>query len=404
MSVLSTLRFALCCSLSLSIPVAVSATTEAESVQSFGITTQSSSSQRALTPAPTSGALPSDPSRPITVAFLMPEDNSPVIAANKIVLNGLTAAAMFKPNIRLLLIETGRAHTLAQQLQAAVFAGADVVVGPLQRDRVDELLQLPYLPLPVLTLNTPSQSPTETPAHLLSMSLSTEMEASYVGNLVANEFYELHYPDARVLILRDAGKTDYRITEGFEAALQARHVPYQIEPVDLSSINSIKRFFNTANAEKQFPLALVAMGSTDASLVLNRLPRGTQAWGISVLNPGDPDTNPTASSLVYDLNNAIFVDSPLVVKYDKDSFEAKFATPQPYSLTAKRLFALGFDALLSAEHWAHQDNQFSFSGEAGDWTLNRELSYIVERKPLSILIQDGSLQPLTLESGVKKAN
>ena len=141
----------------------------------------------------------------------------------------------------------------------------------------------------------------------------------------------------------------------------------------------------------------MSLDAAQASLVINRLPRNTQIWGISLLNPGDPETNPTASSLVYDMNNAVFVDSPLLVEYNNESFEAKFQTAMPYSLTAKRLFALGVDALAAAERWAHQEMTFKFSGESGTWTSNRGHSALLDRKPATILLQDGTLQLLTLE-------
>ena len=88
--------------------------------------------------------------RPLTVAVIMPGDNAPTIAANKIVLNGLTAASIRKPNIRLIMVESSSNDNLDNQLKAAAIAGADVAIGPLSRERVDALLRLPSLPLPVI--------------------------------------------------------------------------------------------------------------------------------------------------------------------------------------------------------------------------------------------------------------
>ncbi len=425
MSVLSSLRIALCCSLSLTIPLPISAAAEM------------------LSPDAASAA--SGGERAITVAYLMPGDNSPMLAANKIVLNGMTAANAYYPRIRLLMVETSSDDKLEDQLKAAVLAGADVAVGPLARDRVDALLRLPELPLPVLVLNTPSTNsdgqPEVAPAvdpHALMMSLSTEFEAGYIADKAADALNELNNPNARVLILRDATKNDYRITAGYETALQKRHVPYQILPVDLATINSrrqlvgpqmnaeivsqysteiaqLKLMPQTPDIERRiselqeaisvtqvsgnpdFPIALTSMGAAEASLVINRLPKKTQIWGVSLLNPGDPETNPTASSLVYDLNNVVFVDAPLVVKYDQEGFQARFGSPMPYSLPAKRLFALGVDALSMAEQWAHQYKEPALTGEAGSWSGDLNTSRILKRKPAGVVIQDGSLQLLTLE-------
>ena len=100
MSVLSSLRIALCCSLSLTIPLPISAAAEM------------------LSPDAASAA--SGGERAITVAYLMPGDNSPMLAANKIVLNGMTAANAYYPRIRLLMVETSSDDKLEDQLKAAV--------------------------------------------------------------------------------------------------------------------------------------------------------------------------------------------------------------------------------------------------------------------------------------------
>lgn len=436
MSVLTSLRIAFCCSLSLTIPLCASATTATDSFEP--------ATARAVESESASGTMPSDSvdtgdNRPLTVAVIMPGDNAPTIAANKIVLNGLTAASIRKPNIRLIMVESSSNDNLDNQLKAAAIAGADVAIGPLSRERVDALLRLPSLPLPVIALNTPTHNMiAENDAHLLMMSLSTELEANYVAKLAAESWEQLNNPLSKVLIVRDANKTDYRVTAGYETALQDHVVPYQIMPIDPATINSLKqltppqlnseqrqlyvqeisalsqapsteenlqRLERLKNALRsvesqgttQFPVALLSLDAAQASLVINRLPRNTQIWGISLLNPGDPETNPTASSLVYDMNNAVFVDSPLLVEYNNESFEAKFQTAMPYSLTAKRLFALGVDALATAERWAHQEMTFKFSGESGTWTSNRGHSALLDRKPATILIQDGTLQLLTLE-------
>ena len=411
MSVLTSLRIAFCCSLSLTIPLCASATTATDSFEP--------ATARAVESESASGTMPSDSvdtgdNRPLTVAVIMPGDNAPTIAANKIVLNGLTAASIRKPNIRLIMVESSSNDNLDNQLKAAAIAGADVAIGPLSRERVDALLRLPSLPLPVIALNTPTHK------------------------LAAESWEQLNNPLSKVLIVRDANKTDYRVTAGYETALQDHVVPYQIMPIDPATINSLKqltppqlnseqrqlyvqeisalsqapsteenlqRLERLKNALRsvesqgttQFPVALLSLDAAQASLVINRLPRNTQIWGISLLNPGDPETNPTASSLVYDMNNAVFVDSPLLVEYNNESFEAKFQTAMPYSLTAKRLFALGVDALAAAERWAHQEMTFKFSGESGTWTSNRGHSALLDRKPATILIQDGTLQLLTLE-------
>ena len=71
------------------------------------------------------------------------------------------------------------------------------------------------------------------------------------------------------------------------------------------------------------------------------------------------------------------------MRYDNESFEAKFQTALPYSMPAKRLFALGLDAYQVAEDWAHGRKAFEISGETGQLTVHRDLSAQVVLTPAS---------------------
>lgn len=442
MSVLTSLRTVLCCSVGLALPLAVFGTEATDVPKTFPldptITPRVNHTEETL-PSPTTVS----EVRPITVAVIMPSDNSPMLTAFKIVLNGLIAAGGQHSNLKLIAIETSNdLTTVEQQLQAAVIAGADVAVGPLQKDRVDELLELPYLPLPVVALNigTHDGNPEKLSPLLFQMSLSTEQEAEYVAQQAIKLYQQKSANSDHIAILRDVSKADYKVTAGFEDVLSQNQIPYHTIPIDINTLNSSKRLFSDAqnaivrhqlklqltqlnqelpneqNLERQatlqrqlqqlpetntstlYPIVLVALSSPEAALAINRLPRETeQVFGISTLNPGDPETNATAKSLIYDLNNVQFVDSPLLVKYDADSFQARFNMPMPYSLTAKRLFALGHDALNAAFHWAHQEQRFSISGEAGEWDANRDANAQIKRTPATILIQDGELQILSVD-------
>ena len=93
-------------------------------------------------------------------------------------------------------------------------------------------------------------------------------------------------------------------------------------------------------SEPPFQAALLALSAQEAALVRNRFPRGTRIWGTSAINPGDPDLSSAATTLSYDLDGVAFPECPLVVQLKPADFEARFGTSMPYSLSAKRLFAL----------------------------------------------------------------
>ena len=135
--------------------------------------------------APISTLLPEEPDH-LTIALVMPPDGSPFTAASKIVGNGLLAASQTsREPAEVLLVEAPESTSLTEVLQSAVVAGADVVVGPLQKERVTELIRIGTLPLPVVALNHPSEAipDAEIPANLVMMSLSTENEAEYIARL-----------------------------------------------------------------------------------------------------------------------------------------------------------------------------------------------------------------------------
>ncbi|MGN1149768.1 MAG: hypothetical protein ACI4SY_03585, partial [Sutterella sp.] len=146
-----------------------------------------------------------------------------------------------------------------------------------------------------------------------------------------------------------------------------------------------------AVSEPPCQAALLALDARTAGLVRNRLPLRTRVWATSTTNPGDTKGSSSASALAYDLNNVAFTECPLILNYDADGFEARFATSMPYSLPAKRLFALGADVLNVAEEWARGHSEFSLEGETGKLLLNRESSALVERVPAMAVILNGDI-------------
>ncbi len=93
-------------------------------------------------------------SLPPKIAFLMPPKGSKFEKASELALNGLLASnyASSQP-AEVLLIRPGSLDTVKTQLEKAATAGAMVAVGPIDRQGVEEISKLAYLPLPVVTLN-----------------------------------------------------------------------------------------------------------------------------------------------------------------------------------------------------------------------------------------------------------
>lgn len=90
----------------------------------------------------------------MTMAFLLPDEASPLEEPTKAALQGLLAANYASEHpVQVLLIRPGSNNSAVDQLKTAARYGAQVAVGPLDRRAIDEIAKLKYLPLPLVTLN-----------------------------------------------------------------------------------------------------------------------------------------------------------------------------------------------------------------------------------------------------------
>lgn len=108
------------------------------------------------------------------IAFLMAPKGSAFEEPTLLALKGLLAAnyASETPR-RILLVYPGANNSVVEQLDAAAQAGAMAAVGPIDRNQVEELSRLNYVPLPVITLN---QVDLDTPIALTEEEIAAEKE------------------------------------------------------------------------------------------------------------------------------------------------------------------------------------------------------------------------------------
>lgn len=394
---------------------------------------------------PPSGTVAAAPSRPLTLALLMPSDGSPFLSWMKIVGNGLVAANHRSPQpAELLLVGAPDGISIEERLQAAALSGADAAIGPLDRDELEKLATAHTLPLPTLALNAVNCPASGCPPELAMLSISTEHEAEWIARIAVKELAARSpapgEPITKAAVLCGRSAWEERIAHAYARVLSEAGIDHEIITVTPESLSDVARRFEpdlsaedalalkerttkllaevrseearkhvlrTISAERRakvvnsvppFQAAFLALSAQDASLIRNLLPRRTHIWATSATNPGDPAMSSTAATLAYDLDRLIFTDCPLVVRYDKDGFEAHFGTDIPYSLAAKRLFALGADALEAASRWATRVPAFEFSGETGQIRHETDGSALLARSPQMILVENGALLSFTPES------
>lgn len=386
-----------------------------------------------------------DASRSLTIAMLMPKDGSPFMSAAKIIGSGLMAASSTsaKP-ASILQIEAAPESSVMDQVYAAVASGADVVVGPVERNAVEELSRAASLPIPIVALNA---LPADSSAYnLIGTSISADSEARYIAELAIRALpsFSDRYGFPKVLVLTSGGMWEQRIAAAYEEVLKANYVDFiaidteKATPEELQKQLEAKldddeeavfaerraeakealadeplklkrrlkaidqeRRAKIAVTEPPFQAALLALDAQKASLVRNRLPRGMRVWATSASNPGDPSTSSASAALTYDLEDVVFAECPLVVRYDAQGFEARFETTMPYSLPAKRLFALGADAYELAQQWSTHRQLIQYHGQTGFLELDRTASPAVKRTPQTVVIQSGRLFEVKPELAAK---
>ena len=148
--------------------------------------------------------------------------------------------------------------------------------------------------------------------------------------------------------------------------------------------------------EAPYQAAFLVMDARTAALVKPRLPRTTRVWGTSMINPGNPEQSVTAS-LTYDLQNAGFVDSPLIVRYNDADFKASFGVNPPASLLERRLFAFGVDAYRLACVWMRWQPDIHMDGTTGTLSFRQGLTANVKRIAQPAMILNGKIETLTAE-------
>ena len=365
----------------------------------------------------------------LTIALLLPSSDSAFAQVAQAMSNGVIAAnSTSKTPARILLLPRKQGQTALSHLQDAALSGASVAIGPITCDEVDQVAQLDFLPLPVVSLNLPYND-VVAPELLMSYSLSQEEEARDIVKIGIGALPEIDSKGEtpKVAIFETKAPLETRIGNIFAEELEKAQVPFerivltpellaqqklyeeQIDPNDdMPELEELpdpvedpygyqrirlknKRLMQEYKAQQAFKeppfyAAFLAMDARTAALVRPRLPRLTRVWGTSLLNPGDP-TQSTAASLTYDMQHVGIVEAPLVLHNNKEDFLERFSMEMPTTLLERRLFAFGVDAYRLADRWAHWSPTIQFAGMTGHLSFDHNGSPVVERhaQPAEIL-------------------
>ncbi len=333
---------------------------------------------------------PANQAIPTNIALLLPGADSPLAGPADAIRQGVLAANAASPSpATIQMIELAPGANPVDALAAAATLGATVAIGPLARSDVGQLVNQPYLPLPVVALNIPATDG-PVPEALVLMGLPAEDEARRVVKIALAEFAgKLPGPSAsaRFLVLEAAAPLEHRIAQAYVDALTAAGERSQRIVVQPDRLDALRHQVEAGKYEAIF----LALDARSAALVRPRLPREAFVFATALANPGNVKTSADAATLAQDLDGMRFVDVPWLIEPEHPALAGVARAPLPLPADDERLYALGIDAYRVAREWSLGRPRFELEGATGHLALDRLRSPRVQRTPYSALMQNGEI-------------
>jgi hypothetical protein len=357
--------------------------------------TPAAGAQPATVPQPGAAPQPAPlpPSRPPTIALILPAQTTLFARAAETVRQGFFAAQAVSgtnATIQLIELEEGPAQ-LAAALKSARDRGADIAVGPLTRDAVNALGSgRVAAPLPVVTLNLPESDVGLAP-HVLAFGVSIELEARQI---VAAALRELPMPPPigappaapRFMVIVGESPLARRMGNAFRDALREAGQAATLYPMRVSydTLQALSDAIAAARLEAVF----LALEARDAAAVRPRLPPALRLYATSQVNLGGAE----AALLAPELEGVNFVDMPWLLEPDHLAVVVHPKPEQALSGELQRLYALGIDAFRLAIEWVQGRRSFGLDGVTGALGVDRDRSARVQRVPTLAVFRNGKVE------------
>jgi hypothetical protein len=282
---------------------------------------------------------------------------------------------------------------LAAALASARERGVGVVVGPLPRAAVNDVVEGRRATTPLIALNFP-EFDNGASTDMLAVALSLEAEAQRIVKIALSEFVGTRQADARprVAVVSTPGGLERRVAQAYVSALRAGgDVPVQVEWTPETTARAAALL-----AAPTLEAVFLALTARDAAQLRGMIPREAQVFGTSMLYAGDPRSSPSAASLAHDLDGVRFTDMPWLLQPDHPAVMVYPAPAIPLSTELSRLYALGIDAYRIAVVWMKGERRFDLDGVTGRLRIDRNQALRVERTPLLAIYRDGRVERVEL--------
>lgn len=325
--------------------------------------------------------------RPNSIAVLLPESGSYARAAQA-VREGFMAAYYnqqddtIKPSIQFYDSAAGNIIALYQQ---AIAEGAELIIGPLNKEKIETLISTTDLTVPVLALN---HIPGLHHPMLYQFGLSPIDEA---GQIASKAWADGH---RRILVLTSNSNYGHRIAQYFTKAWQGmggvvlEAQTYDAKETDYSK--SIKALLNIDESQQRYKQIRRVIPSVEFSprrradvdaIFISGYPRAARSIKPQLIFHRAKKIPVYATSRLYngrpnpgqdgDLNGIRFCDIPWLLNEDYDgelSLSTLQSTWQQFPSIYLRLIALGIDAYNIVGHLGQMDST-QYQGATGNLLL-----------------------------------
>ena len=334
----------------------------------------------------------------------------------KAILDGIMASHYQTPlsdHLELRFYDTNQNQSIDMIYQQATSEGADFIIGPLAKNKLEILAQANLLEFPTLALNSLENRQIQTPENLFQFGLSPEASARMVATKARQEG---HYYAA---LITPKNKWGQRMKSAFElhwvklGGIIAKSVTYQAENNDFSTV--IKKMLNSNQSEARRKKVSHTIGRKveftprirhDIDMIfMAALPRQAKQIPLQIIyHHGDSIPIYSTPKIVanyhdsrhnLDMDGVQFFDMPFLL----DQTIINLSQNNPYQNTLyQRLFAMGVDSYQLAPHilYLQKNPAESFSGDSGLININFS-GHIIRNSPWATFEQ-GHIKLLSNET------
>jgi len=329
------------------------------------------------------------PPQPKEIALLLPLSSRFKVQA-EVIRDGFLASyyemdtGTTKPNVTV--HDVGQGNAL-EVFNKVVYEGADFVVGPLQKDNINKILQnQTSMPVPTLLLN---YTPQVVNIHnLYQFGLSPENEA----DAAADKAWADGHRNALVLVPQNSWGS--RVLQAFQTAWLQRGGHIVLTQTYTQDVSEAINFI--ANSQASVDMAFIAAYPKFARLIQPFFKR-YYSTNIPVYSTSHAYSGTPNPQMDIDLEGTIFGDMPWVLSPDAQGRQLQQTLIESFPdklMQFKRLFALGIDAYSLMNHLQHFNLQpyALWQGQTGQLFIDNQKR--IWRKLMWAYFQQGKVQLL----------